>query len=198
MPARYDLIAQWANEHGWTIGAELGVFDGRTFLHVLQACPQLTLYGVDIWGGYAQQGPTTSGERCFCQYCSETRASRKSTSIEQMERRVKGAAVAIDPERAKILTLPTYAAVSMFGDMTLDFVFVDADHSTEGVARDITDWVPKLKPSGWLIGHDYNMRSVRDGVAQAIAGPVEEFDDHVWVVRPHAAGAAIGATVGAQ
>lgn len=192
MPARYELLERWVNENGWTIGVELGVFDGRTFLHLLQNCRDLTLYGVDVWGRFTPQGATTSGERCFCPYCSETRASRKSRSIDQMERAVKGAVVAIDPDRGKLLTLATSDAVRMFADGTLDFVFVDADHSTEGVARDIREWAPKLKPWGWLIGHDYNMKSVRDAVAMTILGEVETYDDHVWVMRPQPAGTSVG------
>jgi hypothetical protein len=37
----------------------------------------------------------------------------------------------------------------------VSFVFIDGDHSREGVTEDILSWLPRLKPGGWLAGHDY-------------------------------------------
>ena len=37
----------------------------------------------------------------------------------------------------------------------LDFIFIDGDHSYEGVKADLENWVPKIKPGGVLIGHDW-------------------------------------------
>ena len=34
------------------------------------------------------------------------------------------------------------------------FVFIDADHSYEGVKRDIVAWHPKITPGGVIAGHD--------------------------------------------
>lgn len=179
MPARYEQLASWVDLCGFTVGAELGLFDGRTFLHLLKACPQLTLYGVDVWGRPTPQGATTSGERCFCPYCSETRASRKTRSIQQMEADVVREAAQFDG-RGKILAMSTEQAAMVIAERSLDFVFIDADHSTEGVARDIGLWLPKVRPGGLVIGHDANMKSVMAGVAQHFR-QVAFYDDHVWV-----------------
>jgi hypothetical protein len=51
--------------------------------------------------------------------------------------------------------MPTYEASTMVPDNHFDFVFIDADHSYNAVKQDITDWLPKVKPGGWLCGHDY-------------------------------------------
>lgn len=40
-------------------------------------------------------------------------------------------------------------------DGSLKLVYIDADHSYEGVKRDIEAWVPKLVPGGVLAFHDY-------------------------------------------
>ena len=42
---------------------------------------------------------------------------------------------------------PTFAS-------TIDFIFIDADHSYEAVKRDWSDWFPKLKPGGIIALHD--------------------------------------------
>ena len=40
-------------------------------------------------------------------------------------------------------------------DKSVDMVFLDADHSYEGVKEDMHEWMPKVNPGGWLGGHDY-------------------------------------------
>ena len=40
----------------------------------------------------------------------------------------------------------------------LDFVYVDGDHSYDGVKRDMEAYWPKLRSGGVLCGHDYNPR----------------------------------------
>src|SRR5690606_6637740 len=46
---RWHLLERWIKERGWTRGVEIGVFGGRTFLHLLESCPALTMIGVDTW-----------------------------------------------------------------------------------------------------------------------------------------------------
>jgi predicted O-methyltransferase YrrM len=60
-------------------------------------------------------------------------------------------------------------AALTFKDGTLDFIFLDADHSYSGVRADLAAWYPKLKSTGVIAGHDYT--KLWPGVIQA----VEEF-----------------------
>ena len=39
---------------------------------------------------------------------------------------------------------------------SLDFAFIDADHSAQSVTADINAWLPKIRIGGWLGGHDYS------------------------------------------
>ena len=41
-------------------------------------------------------------------------------------------------------------------DGSLDFVFIDANHSYDAVKNDIIAWAPKVRSGGVLCGHDYN------------------------------------------
>ena len=43
----------------------------------------------------------------------------------------------------------------MFPDGSVDFCFIDADHTPKGVRRDMTAWWPKVRAGGLLGGHDY-------------------------------------------
>jgi hypothetical protein len=44
---------------------------------------------------------------------------------------------------------------SQFEDHYFDLVYIDANHSYEGVYEDITLYVSKVKSGGFLCGHDY-------------------------------------------
>ena len=47
------------------------------------------------------------------------------------------------------------AMAEKFEDNFFELIFVDGDHSPEGVKRDILAYYPKLKPHGLLLFHDY-------------------------------------------
>ena len=75
--------------------------------------------------------------------------------------------VAFAGDRATIIRKPSLQAVEYIEDNSLDFVFIDADHSYEGCKADIQAWLPKLKPGGLLSGHDYDHPEL-PGVKQAV------------------------------
>lgn len=52
----------------------------------------------------------------------------------------------------------------LYENNSLDFVFIDADHSYESVLNDILSWFPKVKENGILAGHDYNLEVVKKAV----------------------------------
>jgi SAM-dependent methyltransferase len=49
-------------------------------------------------------------------------------------------------------------------DRPADVIFVDGDHTAEGVRRDLEFWIDHLKPSGRLLGHDWDDPRVREAV----------------------------------
>lgn len=79
-------------------------------------------------------------------------------------------------------------AAGRFEDLSLDFVYIDGHHGFRQVISDIEAWTPKVRPGGFLGGHDYEMEghpdvkkavdSVFDGYKQ-----VHTFCDSSWLVR---------------
>jgi len=57
--------------------------------------------------------------------------------------------------KAVIIRELSEPAGELFGDGSLDFVFLDADHSYDKVQRDLMVWGPKIKKGGIFCGHDY-------------------------------------------
>lgn len=184
MTARWEQISEWANRFGWTHGAELGVSDGRNLREIASRCPGIELLiGVDTWDESTPQGKTLSKEWCRCPTCVYVKSGRKKMTMG--ERRQSAQDVARD--YANVLLWRGHTAEIgrkwMACDGSLDFVFVDADHSIEGVDADIKAWRRHLKPTGWMIGHDWLMSSVRAGVLlNYSADEVREADDHMWYV----------------
>jgi predicted O-methyltransferase YrrM len=67
------------------------------------------------------------------------------TTLRELERHRRGRAVLVrkrSDEAAATWTRP------------IDFLFIDADHSWTGIARDWTDWVPHVVPGGIIALHD--------------------------------------------
>lgn len=132
---------------GWTKGAELGVFKGDTFLRLLAKCPQLTLIGVDLWAEQDTPGQEDKIGRDFEGFY---------LNIQQKA----------DPNRAILIKDWTVQAAEYVDEGSLDFVFIDADHSYEAVKADIAAWKSKIKPTGKMLGHDINWESVQRAVAE--------------------------------
>ena len=64
----------------------------------------------------------------------------------------------------RVIVADSVQAAAEFDDGSLDWVFIDADHSYAAVVADIAAWAPKLKPGGLLSGHDYGRAGVTDAV----------------------------------
>ncbi len=65
-----------------------------------------------------------------------------------------------------------------------DVIYVDGDHTYEGVKRDIEAAVPKLKPEGVLIFNDYAVWSPATMFHCGVARAVHEFvRDNPWKLR---------------
>ena len=83
--------------------------------------------------------------------------------MRQAEQRVKFA-----KERTNIFRMRSSEAAGM-AKALYDFVFLDADHSYEGCAADLAAWAPKVRPGGYICGHDYeNTDFPKFGVTQAV------------------------------
>lgn len=46
-------------------------------------------------------------------------------------------------------------ALDSFEDQSLDFIYLDANHSFKATYEDLSNWSKKVKPNGLLSGHDY-------------------------------------------
>jgi len=79
----------------------------------------------------------------------------------------------------KLVEMKSNDAVKMFDNNSLDFIFIDGDHSEFGINQDITIWLPKLKNKKCMCGHDYlACKSVVDRIF-----PNREIHNDIWYIK---------------
>jgi predicted O-methyltransferase YrrM len=75
--------------------------------------------------------------------------------------------------------------VDAFPDESLDAVYIDGNHYEEAVKKNITAWLPKVKKTGFICGHDYY--DITPGVVKAVddilGKPDFTFADFSWAFR---------------
>jgi hypothetical protein len=70
-------------------------------------------------------------------------------------------------------------------DGSVDFVYIDANHTYDCVKEDIGLWAPKVRSGGILGGHDYivDTPDVIRAVDEVFGEPMHVFGDTSWIVR---------------
>lgn len=169
---RWEVIERLVKVNGWTSGAEIGVWTGDTFFYLLTHCPRLKLTGVDNWMHYS----TYPEKKHKAAGVGEYWPIEKTLAVgEEVRNRAKGYG------NARILYMDSIEAVECVEDDSLDFVFIDADHTTAGVLLDIRLWTPKVRAGGYVMGHDEDWPSVRKALALTYHEWVKA-ENNVWYV----------------
>jgi glycosyltransferase involved in cell wall biosynthesis len=127
-------------------GAEIGVDRGSLSGYLVRELPELYLNMVDTWtvfevdSDYAQSGDLIT---------LRTQEQRNEDFAEAL--RVTKEA----EDRRYVWPFTSKEAASKIQDESLDFVFIDADHSYTGVLADLKLWASKVRKGGLICGHDY-------------------------------------------
>lgn len=166
---RWHVVAGLCLLNGFRKGAELGVSQGRFTMYLCATMHDMKMLAVDRWAPL----PTMEGEgsQTYEGWDHEGNYQRFAETCETYF-----------PDRVEIQRMDSASAAASIPDESLDFVFVDADHTYQGCLRDIDAWYPKVRQGGMVCGHDYNLKW--PGVIQAVD---ERFAkkyiarDSVWV-----------------
>lgn len=145
-----------------SVGVEVGVFAGKGTRQFLASGRVNKLYCVDCWkGGYD---------------ASDHASGSDMVEAERLFDEIK------DGRVVKVKEESTRAARDFKGHA--DFVYIDADHRYESVKRDIQAWLPKIRPGGFISGHDYDAThpDVVRAVNELLGGPHATFPDGSWIV----------------
>lgn len=132
-----QAIAQVMAELGFTRGMEIGTKYGQSARIWAEAIPHLTLVCIDPYKAYhhsnqeKQDKIYEDAKRNIARHAEET-----------------GAEILLDRRES-------LEVVSSLEDEIVDFVNVDGNHTFDACVQDIIQWVPKVKPGGLVLVHDY-------------------------------------------
>lgn len=127
------------------VGAEIGVFTGQLSHRLLQR-DDLVLYMVDSWATSDEESDYAKSGDFHAGLTQKQQDAYHDSTLNS---------VGFAQDRAKVIRKPSAEAAHDVPNHSLDFVFIDADHSYEGCKADILAWQPKVRPGGLVSGHDY-------------------------------------------
>jgi predicted O-methyltransferase YrrM len=157
-------LAKLFGELGFGVGAEIGVLEGEFSEVLCRANPKLKLYSIDPW----QTHPDYT-------------AFVKNETFQNAFAKAKARLSAYDCVMIKDFSLQ---AVKDFENESLDFVYIDGDHSFQACTNDIVEWTKKVKMGGIIAGHDYIRHLPRSyiHVFEAVNGYTQAHRIRPWFI----------------
>ena len=125
-----DAFPKFLFESGCRVGVEVGVDQGEYGIKLCEA--GLKVYGIDSYVAYKEYKEPKS-------YVNHHKQALKN---------LKG-------YDYKIIKKFSMDALADFEDGSLDFVYIDGNHSLPYITEDIFGWESKLRKGGIMSGHDY-------------------------------------------
>lgn len=157
----YQFFSRVVEKYQFKRGAEIGVAFGGHSEALLAQTRIEKLYGVDSYrhrSGY--EDPMNLPQSDF------------DTLYEKTKERL-----GVFGHRFELIRAASGEAVERIEGL-LDFIYIDADHSYQGVWDDLCAWFAKVRMGGIIGGHDYD-HPYFPGVRQAIDEFFRRFDWHV-------------------
>lgn len=131
-----DNLAEWIHELDFKIGVEVGVATGAYSFVLCSNNPQMELFGIDP----------------FLSYKGYTDYTKKSTFDTLEKQAIENLSSFTNYKFIKKMSMD---AVKDFGDESLDFAYLDANHKAPFIFQDIEIWYKKVRKGGILAGHDF-------------------------------------------
>ncbi len=161
---RKDMIKHYANELERPRILEIGIFKGEFFDYIVDACNPQIMDGVDFFEGIAGSGDADGNNFTYCN--------------------IGESYLQLCEKYANIFTINLHKMSSnsffnIVNNNYYDIIYIDGDHSYEGVKSDLDNAYNKIRPGGYIMGHDYemNMEKARTHYEFGVKRAVTEFCD---------------------
>lgn len=136
---------------------EVGVWKGRA----TKAMSDHTLgviHAVDHWCGQSDTSTTVNTELA----ARGAAAVRDEFHLHLADAIAEGRVQVLEMSASRALV----SLLARYGSKSMDFVFLDGDHTTEAVYEESLLAELLIRPGGMIAGHDYQIPQVRDALAQ--------------------------------
>jgi predicted O-methyltransferase YrrM len=132
------------------VGAEVGVCLAASTEHFMKNVPNIAkYYAIDSYPTYTDWNGADFNE--------ERQSLMKQYAFE-----------ALQPYKDKIefVYKDSVEFAQTIEDETLDFIFIDGDHSYEGFLKDLQTYFPKIKVGGIVSGDDITLNAINEGLKE--------------------------------
>lgn len=126
------------------VGAEVGVHKGDFSEEILQTTLPTKLYLIDPWKSFEEETYNESW------YGKRTPQEEMDKRFEKVVKRFKNFSA------VQVVRRLSTQIDDIIEDNSLDFVYIDGDHTYEGVCADFDIFYKKVKPGGLITGDDYS------------------------------------------
>lgn len=154
--SREDMLSYYIKNN--LIGAEIGVFEGDFSEFLFKKNP-LKLYLIDIFEGICGSGDVHGNNFKYIDL------SKSFLNLVEKYKNIKN---------IEIFKGNSHAFFNSISNNYLDYIYIDADHSYDGVKKDLENSRMKVKNNGYIFGHDYSINKAKTqqnysfGVKQAV------------------------------
>lgn len=135
LPFGRDGLALMFSILGFKCGVEVGVAEGEYSEVLCKTIPDLHLICVDAWTAY--------------------KGYRDHTSQSKLDGFYTTALLRLAPYDCEIVRAYSLQAAERVQNGSLDFVYIDGNHSFLHVTQDLAAWSPKVRFGGIIAGHDF-------------------------------------------
>ena len=143
---RKVLLPAIINKFDYKVGVEVGVSWGGHAIHLVKNSG-IYLYLVDNYNDY--EAVPRHDRKYNMKSTGDSRYGEAQVNLKEY----------IDKKRCELIRANSVDAALGVADNSLDFIYIDADHSYVGTKGDIAAWYPKVKVGGVMAGHDYKNRA---------------------------------------
>jgi hypothetical protein len=135
---RHNEFLTLLSELGLRVGVEIGTARGLFAEWMFKRIKKLKLYCIDPWIAYPR----------YVEMCDEEGQKIYDDMFSQAQKKLAG-------KNVEFIRKYSIDAVKDFKDESLDFVYIDGNHTFEYVIQDIAEWERKVRKGGIVSGHDY-------------------------------------------
>lgn len=139
--SRLELWSEFVGRAGARCVAEIGVYKGKFAAELLDRCPSIeTYYMIDPWRHLEDWNKP---------------ANRADDTFELIYQEAMEATRDHEARRV-VLRGRTTEVIDEIADASLDFAYVDGDHTLRGIMVDLFRVHQKVRPGGWIAGDDFS------------------------------------------
>ena len=138
------------------VGAEVGVAGGKNAKWLWDYTEPTQLYLIDHWD------EPKNGNYYF---------GTKENTLQEYNKILEWS----KDKNIELIKNDTIKAANLFDDNSLDWIYLDANHSYDGVLGDLKAWWPKIKNGGFLFGDDYSIYDLKSDETFGVERALNDF-----------------------